>query len=88
LIRAVALTPSAETNPEDRRGRVRAARVTDEMKVAAAQAIASVLSRKDLHEESIIPSVFNKKVAPAVAREVVRAAQQGGFARRRRRPAH
>jgi malate dehydrogenase (oxaloacetate-decarboxylating) len=66
----------------------RATRVTDEMKVAAAQAIASVVSRKELHEEYIIPSVFNKKVAPAVAREVVRAAQRGGFARRRRRPAH
>jgi malate dehydrogenase (oxaloacetate-decarboxylating) len=66
----------------------RATRVTDEMKVAAAQAIASVVSRKELHEEYVIPSVFNKKVAPAVAREVVRAAHRGGFARRRRRPAH
>jgi malate dehydrogenase (oxaloacetate-decarboxylating) len=66
----------------------RATRVTDEMKVAAGQAIASVVSRKELHEEYVIPSVFNKKVAPAVAREVQRAAQRGGFARRRRRPAH
>ena len=66
----------------------RATRVTDEMKVAAAQAIASVVSRKELHEEYVIPSVFNKKVAPAVAREVVRAAQRGGFGRHRRRPAH
>jgi malate dehydrogenase (oxaloacetate-decarboxylating) len=66
----------------------RATRVSDEMKIAAAQAIASVVSRKELHEEYVIPSVFNKKVAPAVAREVVRAAQHGGFARRRRRPAH
>jgi len=66
----------------------RATQVSDEMKVAAAHAIASVVSRKELHEEYIIPSVFNRKVAPAVAREVVRAAQRGGFARRRRRPAH
>jgi malate dehydrogenase (oxaloacetate-decarboxylating) len=66
----------------------RATRVTDEMKVAAAHAVASVVSRKELHEEYVIPSVFNKKVAPAVAREVVRAAQRGGYARRRRRPAH
>jgi malate dehydrogenase (oxaloacetate-decarboxylating) len=66
----------------------RAMRVTDEMKIAAAKAIASVVSRKELHEEYIIPSVFNKKVAPAVAREVVRAAQRGGLARRRRRAAH
>jgi malate dehydrogenase (oxaloacetate-decarboxylating) len=63
----------------------RAFRVTDEMKVAAAHAIASVVTRKELHEEYIIPSVFNRKVAPAVAREVVRAAQRGGIARRRRR---
>jgi malate dehydrogenase (oxaloacetate-decarboxylating) len=63
----------------------RASRVTDEMKVAAAHAIASVVTRKELHEEYIIPSVFNRKVAPAVAREVVRAAQRGGIARRRRR---
>jgi malate dehydrogenase (oxaloacetate-decarboxylating) len=66
----------------------RATRVSDEMKIAAAQAIASVVSRKELHEEYVIPSVFNKRVAPAVAREVVRAAQRGGFARRGRRPAH
>jgi malate dehydrogenase (oxaloacetate-decarboxylating) len=66
----------------------RAMRVTDEMKIAAAKAIASVVSRKELHEEYIIPSVFNKKVAPAVAREVVRAAQRRGLARRRRRLAH
>jgi malate dehydrogenase (oxaloacetate-decarboxylating) len=66
----------------------RAGKVTDDMKVAAAYAIASVVSRKELHEEYVIPSVFNKKVAPAVAREVVQAAQRAGFARRRRRAAH
>jgi malate dehydrogenase (oxaloacetate-decarboxylating) len=61
----------------------RARRVTDEMKIAAAQAIASIVGRSELHEEYVIPSVFNKKVAPAVAREVVRAAHRGGVARRR-----
>jgi malate dehydrogenase (oxaloacetate-decarboxylating) len=66
----------------------RASRVTDDMKLAAAQAIASIVSKKELHEEYVIPSVFNKKVAPAVAREVMRAAQKGGVARRRRRAAH
>jgi malate dehydrogenase (oxaloacetate-decarboxylating) len=66
----------------------RTTRVTEEMKVAAAQAIASVVSRKELHEEYVIPSVFNKRVAPAVAREVMRVAQRGGVARRRRRAAH
>jgi Malic enzyme, NAD binding domain/ACT domain len=63
----------------------RASRLTDEMKVAAAQAIAAVVTRKELHEEYVIPSVFNKKVAPAVAREVTCAARKRGVARRRRR---
>jgi malate dehydrogenase (oxaloacetate-decarboxylating) len=66
----------------------RAMRVTDEMKVAAAYAVASIVARKELHEEYIIPSVFNKKVAPAVAREVMRAAHKAGVARRRRRLPH
>jgi malate dehydrogenase (oxaloacetate-decarboxylating) len=65
----------------------RASQVTDEMKIAAAQAIASIVSRHELHEEYIIPSVFNHKVAPAVAREVVKAANKAGVARRKRRPA-
>jgi malate dehydrogenase (oxaloacetate-decarboxylating) len=65
----------------------RASQVTDEMKIAAAYAIASIVSRHELHEEYIIPSVFNHKVAPAVAREVVKAAQKAGVARRKRRPA-
>ncbi len=65
----------------------RASQVTDEMKIAAAQAIASIVSRHELHEEYIIPSVFNHKVAPTVAREVVKAANKAGVARRKRRPA-
>jgi malate dehydrogenase (oxaloacetate-decarboxylating) len=60
----------------------RAARVTDDMKIAAASAIASIVGRNELHEEYVIPSVFNKKVAPAVARAVVRAAVKAGVARR------
>jgi malate dehydrogenase (oxaloacetate-decarboxylating) len=63
----------------------RARGVNDEMKVAAAHAIASCVRRSELGPEYIIPSVFNKNVAPAVAREVVRAAQRTGVARRRRR---
>ena len=63
----------------------RASRVTDEMKIAAAHAIASIVGRNELHEEYIIPSVFNKKVAPAVAREVIKAALKAGVARRKRR---
>jgi malate dehydrogenase (oxaloacetate-decarboxylating) len=63
----------------------RAKRVTDEMKLAAAEAIASIVGRNELHEEYVIPSVFNKKVVPAVAREVVKAASRAGVARRGRR---
>jgi malate dehydrogenase (oxaloacetate-decarboxylating) len=63
----------------------RAARVTDEMKIAAAEAIAGIVTRTELQEEYVIPSVFNKKVAPAVARAVIRAARRTGIARRPRR---
>jgi malate dehydrogenase (oxaloacetate-decarboxylating)(NADP+) len=63
----------------------RARTVNDEMKLAAAHAIAGCVSRGELGEEYIIPSVFNKNVAPAVAREVARAAHATGVARRRRR---
>jgi malate dehydrogenase (oxaloacetate-decarboxylating) len=55
------------------------------MKIAAAEAIASIVGRNELHEEYVIPSVFNKKVAPAVARAVVKAASRAGVARRRGR---
>src|SRR6266446_7594988 len=64
----------------DSRARV----VNDEMKVAAARALAACVSRSELSEEYIIPSVFNKSVAPAVAEGVVRAAHETSAARRRR----
>ena len=63
----------------------RARTVNDEMKVAAARAIAACVGRGELSEEYIIPSVFNKNVAPTVARAVARAAHVTGVARRRRR---
>ena len=63
----------------------RARTVNDEMKVAAARAIAACVSRGELSEEYIIPSVFNKNVAPAVAEGVARTAHATGVARRRRR---
>jgi malate dehydrogenase (oxaloacetate-decarboxylating) len=63
----------------------RARTVNDEMKVAAARAIAACVGRSELSEEYIIPSVFNKNVAPAVAEAVARAAHATGMARRRRR---
>ncbi len=64
---------------------IRARLVNDEMKLAAAHAIASCVTRSELGPEYIIPSVFNKKVAQAVASEVARAAQKTGVARRRPR---
>jgi malate dehydrogenase (oxaloacetate-decarboxylating) len=63
----------------------RARMVNDEMKLAAARALAGCVSRGELSEEYIIPSVFNKAVAPAVADGVSRAAYDTGTARRRRR---
>jgi malate dehydrogenase (oxaloacetate-decarboxylating) len=61
----------------------RARLVNDEMKIAAAHAIASCVGKGELGPEYIIPSVFNKNVAPTVAREVARAAHRTGVARRR-----
>jgi malate dehydrogenase (oxaloacetate-decarboxylating) len=63
----------------------RARTVNDEMKLAAARAIAAAVTKSELSEEYIIPSVFNKSVAPAVAEGVARAASATGAARRRRR---
>ena len=62
----------------------RARTVNDEMKLAAAHALAACVSRSELGAEYIIPSVFNKAVAPAVAAGVARAAHETGVARRRR----
>jgi malate dehydrogenase (oxaloacetate-decarboxylating) len=62
----------------------RARTVNDEMKLAAARAIAACVTRAELSEEYIIPSVFNKHVAPVVAEQVARAAHATGVARRRR----
>ncbi len=50
--------------------------ITDEMKVAAARAIAAVITPEELRPEYIIPSVFNDRVAPAVAAAVAEVAQQ------------
>src|SRR3989475_38671 len=63
----------------------RARAVNDEMKLAAARALAACVSRNELGEEYIIPSVFNRGVAPAVAEGVARDAQETAAARRGRR---
>ncbi len=61
---------------------VRARTINEEMKLAAAQAIAGVVAEDDLHAEYIIPSVFNREVVNAVALAVARAAEASGVARR------
>jgi len=60
----------------------RAARINEEMKLAASNAIAGIISDTELHPEYIVPSVFDKRVAEAVAREVEAAAHSTGVARR------
>jgi malate dehydrogenase (oxaloacetate-decarboxylating) len=58
-----------------------APRITEEMKLAAARGIAEVVTDDDLAEDYIIPSVFNRDVAPCVARAVVQEAKEAGLAR-------
>jgi malate dehydrogenase (oxaloacetate-decarboxylating) len=62
---------------------VRASTINEEMKLAAAQAIAAVVKPDELSPEYVIPSVFNRDVAPAVAAAVAAAAEATGVARRR-----
>jgi malate dehydrogenase (oxaloacetate-decarboxylating) len=62
---------------------VRASAITEEMKHAAAEAIAGVIGRDELSADYVIPSMFNREVAPAVAEAVARAAEESGVARRR-----
>jgi len=63
---------------------VRASRVNDEMKLAAAHALAALVSDAELSEEYITPSMFDKRVVDAVAGAVADAAARTGVARRRR----
>lgn len=60
---------------------VRASDINDEMKIAAAKAIADLIPESELREDYIIPGAFNKKVAPAVAKAVAQAARDSGAAR-------
>ena len=54
----------------------RARDITPEMKVAAAQAIASVIAPEELNEEYIIPSIFDRRVTEAVAEAVAQASRK------------
>ena len=60
---------------------VRASAITEGMKVAAAQALATVIPDDELGPEYVIPGVFNRDVAPAVAAAVADAARLDGVAR-------
>jgi malate dehydrogenase (oxaloacetate-decarboxylating) len=62
---------------------VRASDINEQMKLAAARAIAHVIPDDHLSEDYIIPSVFNKNVVQAVAKAVAKAAHDSGVARRR-----
>ena len=56
--------------------------ITEEMQIEAARAIASIVTRAELHADYIIPGVFNPAVAKAVAEAVCRVAIRTGTARR------
>ncbi len=60
---------------------VRATNITEEMKLAAAYAIASLVTDEELNPEYIIPSPFDKRVCNVVAKEVGRVAREQGIAR-------
>ena len=60
---------------------VRASDINDEMKIAAAQALADLISDEELSADYIIPAAFDEKVGPAVAKAVAEAARKSGVAR-------
>lgn len=62
---------------------VEASDINEAMKVAAAHAIANLITKEELRAEYIIPSPFDERVAPAVAAAVGRAAIESGVARKK-----
>jgi hypothetical protein len=63
----------------------RASAITSEMELAAAKTLAAVVEPEHLEPDYVIPSVFDRRVAPVVADAVARAAEASGVARRARR---
>ena len=63
---------------------VRARTITQEMEIAAARALAAVVEPDHLAADYVIPSVFDRRVAPAVADAVASTAMESGIARRTR----
>ncbi|OLS41437.1 NADP-dependent malic enzyme [Bacillus sp. MRMR6] len=60
---------------------VRATHINEKMKVAAVEAIASLISESELNEDYVIPAPFDPRVAPEVAAAVAKAAMETGVAR-------
>ena len=60
---------------------VRASDINEEMKMAAARALADLISDDELNEDYIIPAAFDPRVGPAVAKAVAEAARKSGVAR-------
>ena len=60
---------------------MRASDINEEMKMAAAMALANLLSDEELNADYIIPYAFDPKVGPAVAGAVAQAAIDSGVAR-------
>jgi len=60
---------------------VRASDINDEMKMAAASALAELISEKELDANYIIPAAFDPRVGPAVAKAVAQAARDSGVSR-------
>lgn len=60
---------------------VRAKEINDEMKLAASEALANLITDEELSLEYIIPKAFDKRVGPAVAKAVAEAAKRTGVAR-------
>jgi malate dehydrogenase (oxaloacetate-decarboxylating) len=63
---------------------VRAREITPAMELAAAEALAAVVAHDGLSADYIVPSVFDRRVAPTVAKAVAEAAEHSGVARRAR----
>ena len=60
---------------------VRSTKIVDDMKVAAARALASLVHKRELNEKYIIPEVFDKRCAKVIAEEVAKVAEELNLAR-------
>ena len=64
----------------------KAAKITDEMKVAAAEAISSTISEENLSEDFIMPSMFDRNIVKNVSEAVISVASEQGLSRRKNMP--